>query len=73
MSERFQILFMQIRLVRLAAEEWNKSMQEVNRIFKERNVYHYIMNLWGLFHVEGDYAVLKDIEEYLKSQEAKRD
>lgn len=73
MSERFQILFMQVRLVRLAAAEWNKSMQEVNRIFEEKNVYHYIQKFWGLFHVEGDYAVLKDIEEYLKSQEAKRD
>lgn len=73
MTERFQILFMQVRLIRLAAEEWNKPMDEVNRIFTEKGVYRYIQDFWELFHVEGDYAVLKDIEEYLKSQEETHD
>ena len=65
MSEQLQILFMQTRLVRLASNEWNIPISEVNGIFINKDVYHYIKKLWGLFHVEGDYAVLKDIEKYV--------
>ena len=65
MSERMQILFMQVRLVRLASEEWHISLEEANRIFRDWNVYGYIEELWGIFHIEGDHAVLEDIEKYL--------
>lgn len=65
MSERLQIIFMQARLVRLAADKWNTSISKVNSIFAQKNVYHYINNYWGIFHVEGDNAVLEDIERYI--------
>ena len=68
MSERLQILYMQARLVRLAAEEWHMTIKAVNKIFQQFNVYHYIADLWGLFHVEGDYAVLEDIQSFLSSK-----
>ena len=68
MSEKLQILYMQARIVRLASEEWNLTIKKVNELFKKNNVYHYIADLWGLFHVEGDYAVLDDIQLYLQSK-----
>ena len=71
MSERLQILYMQARLVRLAAEEWHMTMKAANELFSQYNVYHYIADLWGLFHVEGDYAVLDDIQTYLASKGVK--
>ncbi len=71
MNEELQILYMQARLVRLASEKWNKPFYEVNDIFKEKNVYHYIAELWGIFHVEGDEAVFDDIEEYLRAKGTK--
>ena len=65
MSEKLQILYMQVRLVRLAAEELNISIEDSCKIFSENAVFQYIENLWDLFHVEGDHAVLEDIREYL--------
>ncbi|MBO4266026.1 MAG: DUF3791 domain-containing protein [Lachnospiraceae bacterium] len=70
MSEKLQILFMQTRMVRAASEEWNMSLEEVNDLFSQFNVYRYISDFWDIFHVEGDKAVLEDIRNYLKSKEA---
>lgn len=68
MSKELQILYMQIRLVRLAGKEWALDFDEVNRIFTENGVYKYIEDLWELFHIEGDRAVLEDIGEYLTNK-----
>ena len=38
MSEKEEILFMQSRLIRLAAEEWKLSMDKVLSLFKQANV-----------------------------------
>lgn len=65
MSEKSQLLFMQTRLLRLATNEWNMPMQAVLEIFKRYNVFKYIDVGFGIFHCEGDYAVLEDIESYL--------
>ncbi len=65
MSEKLQILYMQARIVRLASEEWNITIKKVNELFRKYNVYHFIADCWGLFHVEGDLAVLEDIKSYL--------
>ena len=69
MSEELQVLYMESRLVRLATKEWNMSRNDVVKKFKDNHVYKFIADLWGIFHVEGDYAVLDDIEEYLKRNE----
>ena len=69
MSERLQILFMQTRLVRAASEEWNMTLSEVNELFEKYGIYRYISDCWGIFHVEGDMAVLYDIRDYLRSKE----
>ena len=68
MSERLQILYMQVRLLRLASERWNSTIDDTTRIFKEKGVFDYIAGLWDLFHVEGDAAVLEDIDEYIKAK-----
>lgn len=73
MDEQTQILYMQVRLVQLASEKWNMSIKKVNKLFKNNNVYKYISELWGLFHVESDYAVLNDIKEYLTHKGALND
>lgn len=68
MNEELQILYMQARLVRLATNEWGMTMSEVNEIFAVNNVYGYIKKLWELFHMEGDMAVLDDIQDYLTNK-----
>ncbi len=67
-KEHFQIICMQVRLVRLASEEWKTSISQVNKLFQENGVYEYIENLWGIFHIESDYAVFDDICDYLKNK-----
>ena len=68
MNEKAQILYMQVRLVRLASNEWNMPISEVGRVFYDNGVFEYIDKLWDLFHVEGDYAVLEDIKSYLQNR-----
>ena len=68
MNERLQILYMGARIVRLASEQWGRSIPEVNRLFRENGVYRYIHDYWGIFHVEGDEAVLDDISEHLRQK-----
>ena len=42
MSEKEEILFMQTRLIRLAVEEWQLSMDKVLTLFKQAKVLDYI-------------------------------
>lgn len=69
MDEKSQIIYMQTRLTRLAAEQWKMSLLQVASLFEEKGVYHYIAKMWDLFHVEGDLAVLDDIKQYLDAKE----
>lgn len=68
MNENQQIIYMQARIVRLASEEWNMSIKKVISIFTEFKVLSFIRECFGVFHVEGDYAVLEDVGSYLKNQ-----
>ena len=65
MSEKAEITFMQTRLIRLASEEWNLSMEQIIELFKKADVLGYIEDGYGIFHCEGDEAVLEDITELL--------
>lgn len=71
MNENQQIIYMQARLVRLASEEWNMPIKAAAVLFAEYKVPAFIRECFGIFHVEGDYAVLEEIEEYLKHKGAK--
>ena len=66
MSEKSQILFMQTRLIRLASEVWNMPIEKILNIFEQYNILDYIENGYGIFHCEGDEAVLDDITELLE-------
>ena len=70
MGKETQITYMQARLVRLATQEWNLTLQAVNDIFQKYGIYHYIEKFWDLFHIEGDYAVLGDIRRHLDAKGA---
>jgi len=69
MEEQSQIIYMQTRLVRLAAEQWRKPYRDVVELFKTKGVFRYIAKMWELFHIEGDLAVLDDVQQYLASRE----
>lgn len=66
MSEKAQITFMQTRLLRLASEEWKMPLENVVNIFKSLNVFAYIESGYGIFHCEGDEAVLEEVEVFLE-------
>ena len=62
MSEKTEITFMQTRLIRLASEEWHLPVEQIIHLFKEADVLGYIEKCYGIFHCEGDEAMLEDIQ-----------
>ncbi len=68
MSEKTEILFMQTRLIRLASEEWHLPIDKIIDLFKKVDVLGYIEKGYGIFHCEGDEAVLEDIAEFLNGK-----
>lgn len=65
MSERSEIVFMQVRLLRLAPEEWNTTIQKVSRMFEKYGILKFIEDCYGVFHTEGDEAVFDEINAVL--------
>lgn len=65
-----EIIFMQIRMVRMAVKRWKKNTNECARIFEKYRIFEYIEELYCLFHVQGDEADFDEIEQYLKRQGA---
>lgn len=68
MDEKLQILYMQMRLVRMAARKWKTTIARAARFFDENGVFKYIADFFGVFHVEGDLAIFNDIKNYLKNK-----
>lgn len=66
MNGNTEITFMQTRLIRLASEEWHLSIDQIINLFKKVDVLGYIEKGYGIFHCEGDEAVLEDITEFLE-------
>lgn len=66
MSEKEQIIFMQTRLIRLASEKWHLSIENIVKLFCKARVLEYIESAYGIFHCEGDEAILEDISEMLE-------
>ena len=65
MSQKSEIIFMQTRLIRLASEEWHLPVEKIVEILKKKDVFNYIEIGYGIFHCEGDKAVLEDIDDFL--------
>lgn len=68
MSEKTEIIFMQVRMLRLASEEWNVSVQRANELFDEKDVFKFIEECYGVFHMEGDQAVFEEIKTLLRNK-----
>ena len=68
MSEKSEIIFMQVRLVRLASEEWNTSIQKAATLFDRYNIFKFIEDCYGVFHMEGDNAVFDEIKTLLRNK-----
>jgi hypothetical protein len=68
MSEKSEIVFMQVRLLRLASEEWQMPIQTVNQLFDKYNILKFIEDCYGVFHMEGDYAVFEEIKTVLSNK-----
>ena len=64
--EKQDIIFMQTRLLRCASEEWNLPIDKIVKIFSEMNLFEYIEKGYGIFHCEGDNAIMEDIDEVLR-------
>lgn len=73
MSEKAEITFMQTRLIRLASEEWHLPIEKIIELFKRVDVLGYIEKGYGIFHCEGDEAVLEDITEFPEEKGIKID
>ncbi len=67
MNRKQQILYMKIRLVRLAARRWNTSIAAAAATFWKRGVFSYIESNFDLFHIQGDDAILNDILLFLEN------
>ena len=70
MNESQQILFMQIRILRMMAEKYSLSLKKAAELFGQYNVLPFIRESFGIFHVEGDEAVFEEVKSYLKSNGA---
>ena len=68
MTKQKEIIFMQVRLIRLASEEWKISIQKANAIFDKFGILKFIKDCYELFNTEGDRAVLNEIEKVLKNK-----
>ncbi len=64
-DERFQMTFMETRIVRLASYRWQLPIEKIVELFKKVDALSYIETGFGIFHCEGDEAVLDDVERYL--------
>ena len=69
MSEKSQIVFMQVRVLRLAAEEWKTTIQKASEVFDQYNFFKFIEECFDVFHMEGDYAVFDEIQTVLRCKE----
>ena len=70
MTQAQQILFMQIRLLRIMAQKYSLSLKEAAEIFRQYDVLPFIRQSFGIFHVEGDEAVFEEVKSFLQSKGA---
>lgn len=63
-----EITFMQMRLIRMAVDKWQKSTAECAKIFACFNLYAYIESLYEVFHLQGDEANFAELEEFMASK-----
>ncbi len=67
MDENEQCLFMQVRILRKTAEATGLSLKEAARLFQQHAILAYLREGYGIFHTEGDEAVLAHVLDHLKT------
>jgi hypothetical protein len=65
MSKSEEIIFMQARLMRLATDQWNITVQKASTIFGKYGILELIRDCYGMFHTEGDEAIFEEIKQVL--------
>lgn len=59
------LFMLQVRLFRAAQLEWNLSAKECSALFNRYNIYDYIKDCYGFYHIQGDATNLADIKNFL--------
>ena len=70
MNESQQILYMQVRILRMCKERFGLSFKQAAELFRKFNVPDFIEKCFGIFHVEGDDAVFEETKAYLLAKGA---
>ncbi|MDO4806085.1 MAG: DUF3791 domain-containing protein [Coriobacteriales bacterium] len=65
MDEDLQALFMQARIARLASLRWGTPLRDAASVLFQSGALAYVRDSFDYFHLEGDEAVLDDVEDYL--------
>ncbi len=65
-----EVLFMQMRLFRMYREQAGLSARACNRLFEDQGIWDFIADCYDYLHLEGDDAILADIEAKLANQGA---
>ena len=56
---------MQARIVRMASLRWDVSLHDAASLLLDSGALAYVYECFDYFHLEGDDAVLDDLEDYL--------
>lgn len=73
MERRQQIIYMQVRLVRKAAEAWGVPIDGAVKRLAAFQVPQYIEDNYDLLHMEGDEAIFADITQLMERRGAMAD
>lgn len=60
-----EILFMEIRILRMFLEKHPMDAAQANRLFDDYGIWAFLETCYDALHVSGDESVLNDIEEML--------
>lgn len=63
-----EVLFMELRLLRLFREKFHLSGREANEIFVEHKIWDYIEECYEALHVSSDECALDEIETLLRNK-----
>ncbi len=63
-----EVLYMQMRILRLFCKKFHYPSKDANCIFKQNGIWDYIEECYDTLHLSGDEYVLNDIEEILRAQ-----
>ena len=64
-----EVLFMELRLMRLYCEKHHLSGREVNNLFESHGIWDYIEKCYDALHVSSDECALKEIESFIFNKE----